>query len=151
MISVVLASVHGYNVGVGRADVTGPAAEIGMMGYAKQGQNTKGRNYIILNFTFYTKYNFSGIHTRQYSRAFIIEDDDKSRVVFVSIDCAMMGQLVKMFVLEELETLYPGVYNERNLVLSSTHTHSGPAGKHDILSQSKSKSKSESKVQMDLE
>lgn len=108
LISVV--SVHGYNVGVGRADVTGPAAEIGMMGYAKQGQNTKG------------------IHTRQYSRAFIIEDEDKSRVVFVSIDCAMMGQLVKMFVLEELETLYPGVYNEKNLVLSSTHTHSGPAG-----------------------
>ena len=31
-----------YNVGVGRADVTGPAAEIGMMGYAKQGQNTRG-------------------------------------------------------------------------------------------------------------
>ena len=44
LISVVLASVHGYNVGVGRADVTGPAAEIGMMGYAKQGQNTKGKN-----------------------------------------------------------------------------------------------------------
>ena len=132
LISVVLASVHGYNVGVGRADVTGPAAEIGMMGYAKQGQNTKGRHQII--FAFYKNYQFSGIHTRQYSRAFIIEDDDKSRVVFVSIDCAMMGQLVKMFVLEELETLYPGVYNEKNLVLSSTHTHSGPAGKHDILS-----------------
>ena len=55
----------GYNVGVGRADITGPAAEvfflgslylltfgdfidllfswqIGMMGYAKQGQNTRG-------------------------------------------------------------------------------------------------------------
>ena len=45
-----------YNVGVGRADITGPAAEvvigwmpltyvpqIGMMGYAKQGQNTRGR------------------------------------------------------------------------------------------------------------
>ena len=31
-----------YNIGLGRADVTGPAAEIGMMGYAKQGQNTGG-------------------------------------------------------------------------------------------------------------
>ena len=53
-----LALVHvstGYNVGVGRADVTGPAAEIGMMGYAKQGQNT------------------GGIHTRLFSRAFIVE------------------------------------------------------------------------------
>jgi len=101
--------INCYNIGIGRADVTGPAAEIGMMGYAKQGQNT------------------GGIHTRLFSRAFIIEDPE-TRVVFVSIDCAMMGQLVKLFVLEELESLYPGVYNEANVVLSSTHTHSGPAG-----------------------
>ena len=40
----------------------------------------------------------------------------------------MMGQLVKLFALEQLETLYPGLYTEKNLVLSSTHTHSGPAG-----------------------
>ena len=40
----------------------------------------------------------------------------------------MMGQLVKLFVVEELEALYPGVYTEKNVVLSSTHTHSGPAG-----------------------
>jgi len=31
-----------YNVGIGIADNTGPAAEIGMMGYAKAGQNTGG-------------------------------------------------------------------------------------------------------------
>ena len=54
--------------------------------------------------------------------------ETRTKVVFVSIDCAMMGQLVKLFVLEELETLYPGVYTEANVVLSSTHTHSGPAG-----------------------
>ena len=101
----------GYNVGVGRADVTGPAAEIGMMGYAKQGQNTEG------------------IHLRLFSRAFVVEDTDTdTRVCFVSIDVAMMGQLVKVYVLESLESLYPGVYTEQNLVLSSTHTHSGPAG-----------------------
>ena len=40
----------------------------------------------------------------------------------------MMGQLGKLFVVEELEALYPGVYTEKNVVLSSTHTHSGPAG-----------------------
>jgi len=100
-----------YNVGVGRADITGPAAEIGMMGYAKQGQNTRG------------------IHIRLFARAFIVEDPDtESRVAFVSVDEAMMGQLVKAGVVAELEKLYPGVYTERNLVLSATHTHSGPAG-----------------------
>jgi len=101
----------GYNVGVGRADITGPAAEIGMMGYAKQGQNTRG------------------IHTRNFARAFIVEDvETETRVVFVSCDTAMMGQLVKLGVLAELESVYPGMYTEKNLVLSATHTHSGPAG-----------------------
>ena len=47
------------------------------MGYAKQGQNTKG------------------IHIRQFSRAFIFEQDGE-RNVYVSADCGMMGQLVKM-------------------------------------------------------
>jgi len=100
-----------YNVGIGRADITGPAAEVGMMGYAKQGQNT------------------GGIHTRIYSRAFLIEDQETStRVVFVSVDCAMMGQLVKKYVVDNLEKTYPGMYSERNIILSATHTHSVPAG-----------------------
>merc|ERR1712215_497258 len=100
-----------YNIGVGRADVTGPAAEIGMMGYAKQGQNTKG------------------IHTRLYARSFLVEDvESGTRVVFVSVDEAMMGQLVKIDVMERLSSLFPGVYSEQNVALSATHTHSGPAG-----------------------
>ncbi len=36
----------------------------------------------------------SGIHTRQYSRAFVIDDGTK-RVVFASVDCAMLDQIVK--------------------------------------------------------
>ena len=79
------------------------------MGYAKQGQNT------------------AGIHTRLFSRAFIVEQDD-IRVAFVSADLAMMGQLVKLRVVEELEAVLPGHYSEQNLVISATHTHSGPAG-----------------------
>ena len=35
-----------------------------------------------------------GIHLRQYSRAFIIEGND-SRVVFVSVDAAMIGHALK--------------------------------------------------------
>merc|ERR1711970_1697709 len=112
LLLALLGVAHGgYNVGVGRGDVTGPAAEIGMMGYAKQGQNTKG------------------IHTRLFSRAFIIEDvESGTRVVFVSVDEAMMGQLVKLEVIDRLSSLFPGVYTEENIVLSATHTHSGPAG-----------------------
>merc|ERR1711887_196501 len=100
-----------YNVGIGRADMTGPAAEIGMMGYAKQGQNT------------------AGIHIRQYARAFVIEEaEDGTRVVFVSVDTGMMGQLVKKDVMTKLDDLLAGYYTEKNVIISATHTHSGPAG-----------------------
>lgn len=36
----------------------------------------------------------AGIHTRQYSRAFVINDGNNP-VVFVSVDCAMLDQIVK--------------------------------------------------------
>ena len=47
------------------------------MGYAKSGQNT------------------AGIHTRQYARAYVFEDTQGYRNVFVSVDAGMIGQLVK--------------------------------------------------------
>jgi len=86
-----------YQVGVGRADVTGPSVQIEMvrllkivsvellstnprccqMGYANPAQIGEG------------------IHLRQYSRAFII-GDGKSRVVFVSADICMGTQIMAM-------------------------------------------------------
>ena len=50
------------------------------------------------NFHFVRVENFlSGIHTRNFARAFIVEDvETGTRVVFVSCDTAMMGQLVKV-------------------------------------------------------
>lgn len=41
----------------------------------------------------------------------------------------MMGQLIKMEVLEKLEQEFGNnTFRNDNLVLSATHTHSGPAG-----------------------
>nr|XP_040568056.1 LOW QUALITY PROTEIN: neutral ceramidase-like [Lepeophtheirus salmonis] len=102
-------TTNSHNAGVGIADITGPAAEIGMMGYAALEQIT------------------NGIHMRQFSRAFIF-DDDKNRVVFVSADVGMMGHLVKREVINRLENEFGDLYTQTNVVLSGTHTHSGPAG-----------------------
>ncbi|XP_046453897.1 neutral ceramidase-like [Daphnia pulex] len=98
-----------YQVGAGIADVTGPAADINMMGYANPAQLS------------------AGIHTRQYSRAFIV-DDGSQRVVFISVDCALMDQVIKTEVSRRLETKFEGVYTAKNVVISGTHTHSGPGG-----------------------
>lgn len=100
-----------YNLGTGIYDITGDAAEVRMMGYASIEQIT------------------SGIHTRQFSRAFVIGDaSDTSRVVFVSADLGIMPRSVKQKVMDKLQAKFGDVYTEDNVLLSATHTHSGPGG-----------------------
>ncbi|KAM6897557.1 neutral ceramidase [Xenentodon cancila] len=69
----------------------------------------------------------AGIHTRLYSRAFII-DDGKRRVVFVTADVGMISQRLRLEVLQALQVKYGDLYRQDNVVLSGTHTHCGPAG-----------------------
>ena len=69
-----------------------------------------------------------GIHFRLYSRAVIIEDYKGNRVCFVSCDIGMMSQIVKLGVISAVAQKYNGTYNINNVMLSSTHTHSGPGG-----------------------
>lgn len=47
-----------FLVGIGTSDVTGPAADVNMMGYAVLNQTAKG------------------IHTRQFARAYVFADPD---------------------------------------------------------------------------
>ena len=100
----------GYHVGVGRADITGPAAEVTMMGYAKTAQKTKG------------------IHMRLYARAFIVKDNAGNRIVYVSSDAGQPSQLVKFEVIKKLKSIFNGIYHEQNVLLHAQHTHSGPGG-----------------------
>jgi len=98
-----------YDIGVGIGDITGPAAGVMMMGYAKPGQYTHG------------------IHTRLFSRAFIVDDGSK-RLVYVSADMGMMGQLVKIQVIQKLQAKFNETYSFHNVIMSGIHTHSGPGG-----------------------
>ncbi|XP_062859534.1 neutral ceramidase [Trichomycterus rosablanca] len=98
-----------YLIGVGRADCTGPVADVPLMGYANPSQIA------------------GGIHTRLFSRAFIVDDGSK-RVVFVSADIGMVSQRLRLEVLKELQVKYGDLYREDNVMLSGTHTHSGPGG-----------------------
>lgn len=100
-----------YYVGMGRYDVTGPVAQVNMMGYAVPSQIAHG------------------LHMRLYARAFIFADlEKKNRVAFVSVDSGMGSQIIKLEVIKRLKAKYGDMYNEKNVVLSGTHSHSGPAG-----------------------
>jgi neutral ceramidase len=101
-----------YLIGTGIYDVTGPAAELGMMGMASIEQKTEG------------------IHSRLFARAFIVHDQSSSkRVVILSADIWSCTQAVKMEVIKRLKSLYGNdLYTLDNVLLSGTHTHSGPGG-----------------------
>ncbi|KAL4117379.1 hypothetical protein PRIC2_011370 [Phytophthora ramorum] len=100
-----------YNIGIGKSDITGPAAKVVMMGFADSSETSAG----ILN--------------RQYARAFLIEDPDSdSRVMFVHCDLMSVMQLVHQEVLAEVAKKYNGVYTEQNVILHASHTHAGPGG-----------------------
>ncbi|XP_071106095.1 neutral ceramidase B-like [Haliotis cracherodii] len=105
-----------FLIGTGIGDITGPAAEVNMMGYANPSQTS------------------NGIHLRQYSRAFVFADSgNKTRTVFVSTDSCMVSEDVKLEVVKRLRSEYGSLYTERNLCISGIHTHSGPAGFHQYL------------------
>src|SRR3990167_4806973 len=98
-----------FNLGAGIADITGPAAEEGMLGYALMNQQT------------------SGIAQRLWARAFIIESPcNQQRVVFVNVDLGLLFQAVKLEVVKRLQTDYGALYSADNVLISATHTHSGP-------------------------
>ncbi|SDQ87918.1 neutral/alkaline ceramidase [Actinopolyspora saharensis] len=101
-----------YLLGRGIGDVTGQAAENGMMGYARIGQRT------------------TGIHQRQRARAFVVAEHDRPdrRVAVVVVDAGMVFGCVREAVLKRLAERLGNRYTHRNLLLTATHTHAAPGG-----------------------
>jgi neutral ceramidase len=100
-----------FTLGSGIYDITGPAAELGMMGYAMLEQKT------------------AGLHQRLRSRAFVVASPcTGKRAVFVSADLMSVSQAVKQGVVEKLQARYGALYGHENVMLSATHTHAGPGG-----------------------
>lgn len=103
-------STSNYLIGLGSYDITGPAADVNMMGYANTEQIA------------------SGVHFRLRARAFIVAEPQGSRVVYVNLDACMASQIVTIKVIERLKARYGGLYTEQNVAISGIHTHAGPGG-----------------------
>lgn len=104
-----LLPVNMYRIGTGISDITGPIVQIMLMGYAKKGQTAQG------------------ILQRIWSRAFIIEQNG-TRLVFVNTDTQSVDSIIKKRVVQTLQQHYGQLYTEQNVMLSSTHSHSGMGG-----------------------
>lgn len=111
LVAVAAQGYDDYRIGAGIYDVTGPSAEVGFMGMGQFGQRGHG------------------IHFRLRSRAFVVEDvASGQRLAFVSNDlCMTYGGMVQN-VTALLQAKYGDLYTEKNVMISGTHTHSGPGG-----------------------
>ena len=101
-----------FLIGTGIHDITGPAAELGMMGWSNFDQRT------------------TGIHSRLYARTFIIAGQTTNqRIVMVIADLWSCTQAVKEEVVKRLRKIFDtSEYKSENILISGTHTHSGPGG-----------------------
>lgn len=100
-----------FQLGAAASDITGPAAETRMFGYAELAQQTMG------------------IHSRLKSRAFVIIDPcANERLAFVSADLLSITQAVKLEVTKRVRAELGEGWGEGNLLLTATHTHSAPGG-----------------------
>ncbi len=106
-----------YRFGIGKADITGPCLGLGFMGMSRCAQTGRG------------------IHTRLYSRAYVIEDPESpTAVAIVCADLGICSQLVKDAVVEKLAKIGPKEaggsprFRDGNVLITATHTHSGPGG-----------------------
>ncbi|RHY14545.1 hypothetical protein DYB36_005128 [Aphanomyces astaci] len=108
-------------LGAAMYDITGPAAEAGMFGYAQIHQAT------------------TGIHMRLRSRAFVFHDDSTSvaddetkHFAFVSVDTGCISELITQSVIARLQAhddVFPSsTFQTHNVMLSATHTHCAPGG-----------------------
>ncbi|KAI9591850.1 Neutral/alkaline nonlysosomal ceramidase [Syncephalis fuscata] len=72
----------------------------------------------------------TGLRQRIYSRAFIVHDTaSNKRVVHITTDTAMMSQFVRQRVIKRLEEKFGAdLYTQKNVMITGTHSHSGPAG-----------------------
>lgn len=101
-----------YLVGRASADITGPVAENGMMGYSLASQVT------------------SGLWQRERARAFVVADPTSGkRIAYVVGDMGMDFRTVDEEVQRRLAARgYADRYNRDNVMISGTHTHAGPGG-----------------------
>ncbi len=104
-------SDHAYLVGRGKADITGPAMGVQLWGFVRADQIAEG------------------VHIRLYSRAYIIaEPKGDKRIAFASVDLGSVTHAIHQEVVERLQKKIGNAYTEANVIISATHTHSGPGG-----------------------
>ncbi|MBP6660694.1 MAG: neutral/alkaline non-lysosomal ceramidase N-terminal domain-containing protein [Chitinophagales bacterium] len=107
-----------FLIGIGKGDITAFFKGVGLLGYGLP------QHYM------------TAIETPLYARAFIVEQQDKSKkVCFVNCELGFITPSIKSGVINYLHKHHSELnYNVSNLLISAQHTHCGPSGfSHHII------------------
>ncbi|RYZ49245.1 MAG: alkaline ceramidase, partial [Proteobacteria bacterium] len=100
-----------YQIGLGKADITGALSGRSMLGYADPLQRSQG------------------LHMRLWSRALYLKEVcSHTKSVMVIADLGLIFANLKDEVLKKLDHRYPGVFHSGDVMISATHTHSSGGG-----------------------
>src|SRR3954462_13413186 len=99
------ATAHALDAGVGRSDVTPPTG-FPTMGYVRDDAIARG------------------VHTRLFARAIVLRQG-ATKLALVTTD---LGFVPGGLLIEVASRLASRGFSERNIIISASHTHSGPAG-----------------------
>ena len=100
-----------FEVGLAKEDFRFDCPGVGMLGYADYEQTV------------------SGVRAPLSARAFFVKNRTGARLMIVVCELAWITQAVRHRVIETLEREHPELeLGEHNVLLTATHTHSGPGG-----------------------
>lgn len=103
-----------HRAGFGRADITAYERGMGMLGWGRA-------DNVAL-----------GVAEPLFARAVIVEDERGARAAYVCADLCFVSGALRQAVLDRLRGSPLGL-DARSLVLTATHTHSGPSGYSDAF------------------
>ncbi|MGH8504783.1 MAG: neutral/alkaline non-lysosomal ceramidase N-terminal domain-containing protein [Stenotrophobium sp.] len=105
-----------YQIGWGKQEIRVSANGYAMQGYGMWHHRVRGQQ--------------APLH----ARAIFLSDEKKHSAIFCCLDLGYVTQAMRADVCAQLHTRMGAVFNEASLVLTCTHTHSGPGGcTHDVL------------------
>lgn len=104
-------STNPFLVGAGVSDITGEIAEVGFIGYGSETQRG------------------SGLHTRQYARAFVVIDPATGRRnLLVVLDALSAWGSIREAVVQQVQAEFGPDFTESNIMITANHTHATPGG-----------------------
>ncbi|MGH8460717.1 MAG: neutral/alkaline non-lysosomal ceramidase N-terminal domain-containing protein [Stenotrophobium sp.] len=105
-----------YQIGWGKQEIRVAANGYAMQGYGMWHHRVRGQQ------------------SRLFASAVYLRDDNQQSVIFCCLDLGYITHAMRAGVCEQLREHMGAAFNEASLVLTCTHTHSGPGGcTHDVL------------------